>query len=119
MSAFLEFDDLYTKTALVLGLSATKFTTDDGKEIDQTKVSTFAELSGDMAVGGTGTQLLWGTSANAVSVKASGKAFPAQVELKIRKGARALGKDQEEVVEFKYISAVKVVPIPDVVGKKG
>jgi hypothetical protein len=119
MSAFLDFDDLYTKTALVLGLSATKFTTDDGKEIDQTKVSTFAELSGDMAVGGTGTQLLWGTSANAVALKASGKAFPAQVELKIRKGARALGKDQEEIVDFRYVCAVKVVPIPDMVGKKG
>lgn len=118
MSSFFDFDDLYTKTALVLGISATNFTTDDGKLIDQTKVSIFSELSGDMAIGGTGTQMLWGPSSNAVNIKSSGKAFPAQVELKIRKGARALGKEQEEIVEFKYITAVRVIPISESSPKK-
>lgn len=111
MSDFLNFDDTYTKTALVLGVTATNFKTDDGKQIDQAKVTIYAELSGDMAVGGTGTQLLWGTSANAVSLKNSGKQFPAMVELKVRKGARGLGKEAEEVVEFKYLQAARVVPV--------
>lgn len=118
MSSFLDFDDLYTKSALVLGMSATCFTTDDGKLLDFTKVSMFSELSGDKAVGGTGTEMRWGLSANAEAMKASGKLFPAQVELKIRKGARALGKEQEEIVEFKYICPVKVVAITESTGKK-
>ena len=109
--SFLSFDDLYTKTALVLGVSATKFTADDGKVFDSSKVTLFSELSGDLAVGGTGTQMVWGTSANCAELKAAGKQFPAQVELKIRKAAKSLGKELEEIVEFKYISAVKVVPL--------
>lgn len=111
MNDFLNFDDTYTKTALVLGVTGTNFKTDDGKQIDQAKVTIYAELSGEMASGGTGTQLLWGTSANAASLKNSGRQFPAMVELKIRKGARGLGKESEEVVDFKYLQAARVVPV--------
>jgi hypothetical protein len=118
MSTFLDFDDLYTKNALVLGISATCFTTDDGKLLDFTKVTMFSELTGDKALGGTGTDMRWGPSSNAEALKASGKSFPAQVELKIRKGARALGKEQEEIVEFKYICPVKVVAITESSNKK-
>lgn len=110
MSDFLNFDDTYTKTALVLGITGTSFKTDDGKVIDQTKVTIYAELSGDMASGGTGTQLLWGLSQNAQAIKAAGRQFPAIVELKIRKGARGLGKESEEIVDFRYMQSARVVP---------
>lgn len=111
MSDFLNFDDTYTKQALVLGISAINFKTDDGKTIDQSKVSLYSELSGDMAVGGTATVLLWGTSANAVSIKNASKQFPAIVELKIRKAARSLGKESEEIVQFNYVQSVKIMPV--------
>ncbi|MDH1251712.1 hypothetical protein N5C67_03500 [Comamonas thiooxydans] len=111
MSNFLNFDDTYTKTALVFGITSTNFKTEDGKLIDQSKVSIYAELSGDAAVGGTATVLLWGTSSNAVSVKNAGKQFPAMVELTVRKGARSLGKEVEEIVGFNYLQAVRVMPV--------
>lgn len=116
MSDFLNFDDTYTKTALVLGISATNFRTDDGKTIDQSKVSLYSELSGEMATGGTATVLLWGQSANAVMIKNAGKNFPAIVELKIRKAARSLGKESEEIVNFNYLQPVRIMPIES--GKK-
>jgi len=117
MSSFFGFDDSYTKTALVLGVDVLSFTPDKGDPVDRSRVSIFAELSGEFAVGGTGTQMVWGPSANCKALCAAGRVFPAKVELKIKKGARGLGKELEEILDFKYIEPMKLVPAGDTMKK--
>lgn len=111
MSKFFDFDDSYTKTALVLGVDVLQFTPDKGDPIDRTRVSIFAEISGEHALGGTATQMVWGPSANCKSLAAQARIFPAMVELKIRKSARSLGKELEEILDFRYLGPMRLVPV--------
>lgn len=111
MSKFFEFDDSYTKTALVLGVDVLQFTPDKGDPIDRSRVSIFAEISGEHALGGTATQMVWGPSANCKSLAAQRLVFPAMVELRIRKSARSLGKELEEILDFRYVQPMRLVPV--------
>lgn len=111
MTKFFDFDDSYTKTALVLGVDVLEFTPDKGDPLDRTRVSIFAEISGEFALGGTATQMVWGTSANCKALSAQGRVFPAMVELKIRKSARSLGKELEEILDFRYLNPMRLVPV--------
>jgi hypothetical protein len=107
---FFDVEDTYTKTSLVFGLNKTDFRADDGKVYDNTKVTIYAEMSGDNSFGGTCTQLLWGTKTNFDQAIAKGLVFPAICQLTVRKSAKKLGQEAEEVVELKYMQPVKVVP---------
>lgn len=43
MSKFFDFDDSYTKTALVLGVDVLQFTPDKGDPVDRSRVSIYAD----------------------------------------------------------------------------
>lgn len=118
MSKFFDFDDSYTKTALVLGVDVLQFVPDKGDPVDRSRVSIYADLAGEHAVGGSATQMVWGTSANCKALASQNRIFPAMVELKIRKSAKGLGKELEEILDFKYLQPMRLVPVPAEGGKK-
>lgn len=111
MTKFFDFDDSYTKTALVLGVDVLQFTPDSGAPVDRSRVSLFMELAGEHALGGSATQMVWGTSANCKALAAQGRVFPAMVELKIKKSAKGLGKELEEILDFRYVQPMRLIPV--------
>jgi hypothetical protein len=95
--------------ALVMGVIGSKGVMEsNGKPYDSTKCFVYTNLTGERKLGGSVVIYKYGTVENCDFLASKGFIFPAVCDLKIKKTSSGLDKENDEIIELKYIGPVEV-----------